>query len=232
MIDFQQLSEDIFYSGNEDELFGTILRYLAEYGYENVVISTYDPIDGPKIIQGVAADGWAETYYEQKFFDVDPAYKIQSEKWEPHTWRSIQPVEVGKPVREFQGISHECGMRHGLTACTSLLGRKMNFAISSRQDQPVGMDERMLAPAYILCAAYAAKMTNFHCDTSEFKVSHRERQAIQWMTVGLTNQEIADKMNVSVKTIEEMIRRVSLKNNVSGKVQIVVAAILNGAVNL
>lgn len=232
MIDFRDLSETVLRTSNEDALFAIVSKELQKYGYDNAVISTYDKVDGPRVIQATAPDGWAETYFDNEFFNVDPAYKVQSSLWRPHTWDSIAPDDPNKKTREFIGISKECGLKHGVTASASLLGKKVNFATSTSDNMDAGFEQRMLAPTFMIASIYAARLATFYSEKPGMLLSHRERELVQWIVAGLTNSAIASKMNISQKTVEEMLRRISIKNNLTGRVQIAISAIASGQANL
>lgn len=230
-IDFLSFSEGVLNAQNESELFQFTLNMLGKFGYDNLVISSYDR-SGPKLIQHHLPDNWVDIYFEKRFFTVDPAFKAQAKEWRPHTWSSIIPRDCGRPVRDFIGTSHECGLRHGVTASTSMLGAKLNFAASSSSDLGKNTEDQMLSPVFVMCSAYSARLADFTRAEKSMDLSPRELEAVKWICVGKKNSEIAEKMNISENTVHAMIKRISLKNDINGRVQIATTAILSGIVNL
>ena len=217
---------------NEEQLKHAISAELANYGYENLAISTFDKIDGPDFLVDMCPDGWFDTYVEKRLFDIDPIFRVMEYEWRPHRWDDAIPHDASKRVREFMGLAGENGLNSGITASASLLGRKLNFVTSAKTKIDLSSEKNAVPMAAMLASVYAGKLSSFHAKNAGLILSYREREMVRWLIDGKTNSEIAEKMNISSKTVEEMLRRVSIKNNLSGRMQIAVNAILHGSINL
>jgi DNA-binding CsgD family transcriptional regulator len=52
---------------------------------------------------------------------------------------------------------------------------------------------------------------------SQFNISRRERQAVEWLLQGLSSKEIADRMKISSHTVNSFIRTIMIKMGVSNR---------------
>lgn len=64
------------------------------------------------------------------------------------------------------------------------------------------------------------------------KLSQRERQVLIMAKEGLTNQHIADRIGLSIKTIENHMRAILFKLNARSRVDAVVKALKEGTIEL
>ena len=67
--------------------------------------------------------------------------------------------------------------------------------------------------------------------TREHKLAPREVELVGWLARGLSNQQIAQQMNLSEGSVKQYVVRVSEKLSVSSRTQIIVRAIQMGIVD-
>lgn len=228
----QDLADCVHSCLNEDELKNAISVELANYGYENLAISTFHKAEGPDFLVDMCPVGWFDTYVEKRLFDIDPIFRVMEHEWRPHRWEEVIPHDASKRVKDFMGLAAENGINSGITASASLLGRKLNFVTSAKTQIDIASEKNTVPVVAMLASIYAGKLSSLHASNTGLILSYREREMVRWLVDGKTNSEIAEKMNISSKTVEEMLRRVSIKNNLSGRMQIAVNAILHGSINL
>ncbi|MBS2099295.1 response regulator transcription factor [Carboxylicivirga linearis] len=73
---------------------------------------------------------------------------------------------------------------------------------------------------------------NANSNTLEEQITDKEKELLQYICQGLTNQELADKLFVSVKTIESNKARLMRKTNSRNNVALILWAIKNRVVQL
>ena len=63
------------------------------------------------------------------------------------------------------------------------------------------------------------------------KLTERERSVLFYLSTGLTNEEIADKIHISVHTVKAHLESIYEKLNVSNRVQAAMKAVALGLVD-
>lgn len=75
---------------------------------------------------------------------------------------------------------------------------------------------------------YVEKQSSLRGDTSEQSLTEREREVFRYIALGYSNVEIADKVNISVKTVEAHKANCLKKLNMKSRRDIIRYAILQG----
>lgn len=75
---------------------------------------------------------------------------------------------------------------------------------------------------------YVEKQSNLRGDTSGQSLTEREREVLRHIALGYSNQEIADKLNISVKTVEAHKANCLKKLDMQSRKDIIKYAILQG----
>lgn len=76
-------------------------------------------------------------------------------------------------------------------------------------------------------AATAVSITGPQQDVARPRLSERERQVVQLVLAGCSNQETADRLNLRLQTIKNHLSRIYAKLGVSTRVQLAVLAMRN-----
>ena len=216
---------------DDEELIRVYQQFMLEEGFDNYAISSFTE-EGPIIHAGEVPDGWEEYYMQQEYWNIDPVFRAQASKWEPHFWNDLVDENTSKEAREFIDESEDAGLKNGHTVSLVHMGRKTNFAPSSSENLDKHTRDNCVAKTFAVSSIFAAKRALLHRQSSRIQLSQRELEVTKWIVRGLKNTEIADKMNISTKTVEEFIRRICVKNDLKNRLDIGVHAIVHNLVDI
>ncbi len=68
-------------------------------------------------------------------------------------------------------------------------------------------------------------------DTSGNKLSERENEVLQWVSQGLTNKDIAEKLFISESTVKNHLRNILAKLHLQNRMQLIAFAYKQGLIN-
>lgn len=197
----------------------------SQYGFGNIVASTPSH-DGPRVIAAKIPDGWSDYYMENHLWQIDPAFSyVTGTRNGVMAWRNMQAYESGRSDK-FLLDAKAAGLGHGIQACVPFRGGHLSLAISSSEKLETNAEDSVLPDVYTLAALGAARLSALSAES--LQLSRRELEVVKWLCAGMKNQEIADRMNISEKTVCEYLQRISIRNNVRGRVEIAVRALMDG----
>jgi DNA-binding CsgD family transcriptional regulator len=105
----------------------------------------------------------------------------------------------------------------GVTAFKS--GRRLYFC--RRFNLAKGVKATAAATLALLLERSSSELISMSEVVRQFNLSPREQQAVEYLLMGLTSKEIADRMNISVNTVKAFLRLVMVKMGVSTRSGIV-----------
>jgi DNA-binding CsgD family transcriptional regulator len=105
----------------------------------------------------------------------------------------------------------------GVTALKS--GRRLYFCRTF--NLAAGVTASSAATVALLLERSSSELISMSEVVRQFNLSPRERQAVEYLLMGLTSKEIADRMKISVNTVKAFLRLVMVKMGVSTRSGIV-----------
>lgn len=230
-MDLIDYANDVMACTDHGELMAVHERMVSSMGRTSFAISSFTQ-HGPVIIGGIVPGNWEAYYMEREYWMIDPVFRAQQSRWEPHTWRSLVGPNTSKEARAFMDESADVGMKNGLTVSVPCLGNKVNFVVSSAEHHEEHTRPECLSQVYTMASVFAAKRGMLVQSIASLALSDRERETVELIARSLTNAEIAKVMRISVKTVEENIRRIQYKTGARGKLEIALRAAADPTINI
>lgn len=225
MMDLTETSRTVLACESAQGVIECLGNAASQYGFDNIIVSTPSH-DGPRVIGANIPDGWSDYYLENGLWRIDPAFSfVTSRRNGAMTWQML-PTDEDSGSASFLAEAKDAGLGHGIQSGVPFRGGHMSLAISSSEDLMTNIEDQFVSDAYALAALGAARLSAFSSES--LQLSKREMEVVKWLCAGLKNQEIADKMNISEKTVCEFLQRISVRNDVHGRVEIVVRALMDG----
>lgn len=250
------LTQAITRATTADDIWGITCSYLGGYGYENVNCAIL--LNASREIAGVFSNmssDWMEHYVESEYFSVDPivnyclnneSYRLFNQKnrdWFVSGMRSEENIK--RSNRMFDEVAEE-GIRSSLMVpFHSKLSRNvvvLNAGNPCRGD--VFKKEFYHKEADIVIGASILQMAIQCIDINNvssrswydlrernYSITSRERDVLKWLASGLRNERIAERMGISVPTVNFHVISAKRKLDAKTREQAVAIAIYSGLID-
>lgn len=154
------------------------------------------------------------------YFDPDPAMSRKLVQLEPYTWVAITQeftlnTEIMDRVAEYRsagyvdGVTIPVSLREGDIAAFTFVQPMVIFSIA----------DAVFKKLQYLCQTMHARYAALDPGKAVGKLSARETQVMMLLAVGKTNASIASELNISVHTVNTLVRRCFTKLGVSNRVE-------------
>jgi LuxR family quorum sensing-dependent transcriptional regulator len=216
-----------------------MLRFLERYGATNLLSGLIPPPNSSRReqVSHVLLDGWPDEwkrrYFSLGYLERDPAIRLVRRGCPHFHWGEIGelcPVcSIGRRILNEAG---EFGLRDGITFSFPMSENGMfGFSMAAEKLELADADRFTLqfVAAYGLGCALA--LAPGQVDRSTVHLSRRQREAVAWASEGLTNDEIAERLNVSMHTAEMHLRAVRERLGVTNTVHAVAEALRRGLIS-
>lgn len=176
--------------------------------------------------------GWIERFSAQRYHLIDPVFRAVERGLSGFEWTDPAFVSLlSWRQRRILSEAREFGLRFGRTHA---LSRAVNLRASASlvMDAPE-MDANIWAAVRLtnmlvhqraaeLCAAMSAPLP---------ELSRRERECLELCASGLTDEQCAQKLGISVATVRRHIEAARVRFGVSTRTQAAVRAIRSGQIH-
>jgi len=205
-----------------EELFSYYKKAMANLGFDRLVFSLLtDHLEIQEVARfGVAhnyPDDWVSYYNSKDFFSVDPVALRSIRSRSAFAWEDLRADEIvtedqkeimsgGKEAGLLDGIGiplHSCFQAHAAIGAASSVG-----GVDLTPDT-LGIATMLSHQFYI--AYFAISATDQTVPAIQF--TKRETEILKWSSKGLSKAEIADKLKLSVHTVDYHTRKILLKLN-------------------
>lgn len=221
-----------------DEVCASILSYAAHFGATGVLAGVI-PRPGAmrrEQMSHVLLDAWpgewSLRYFSQGYLHRDPTIRLVRRASEPFIWSAIgERLQLSASARRVMQEATEFKLNDGLTlAFSSLEGRPIGFSIAGERlefdpSQRLALE---LIAAYALARAIEIRESSI--TRPLVRLSARQHDALQWAAEGLTVDEIADRLGVSIHTADTHLRAIREKLGVTSTVHAVAEAFRIGLI--
>jgi DNA-binding CsgD family transcriptional regulator len=232
--EFEGFLDQANHSSTIDEIKTAFGRFVSAQGYDNHVLTTI----GDCCLESV---GWyelpqtyAEAYIGEKWEQIDPILPIARRAHRAFSWdQAIESITLSKRQKNFFQESDRLRVSQGIIIpIHGPNGRCDIISLSSRHRDKT--DKTALST--VTLAAFEAwnrshvisRTPNIIVSRNEVRLTQREIEVLKWVRVHKTNDQIADIMNVSRKTIEFHLKNLFDKLGVPNRYAAVVAALHQG----
>jgi DNA-binding CsgD family transcriptional regulator len=232
---FEDFVEDSRQAGTLEELKDTLARLFADEGYQNFgLIGLIGRDKVGELLLSNIPPSITEVYRSERWERADPLLPIALRTTRPVVWEHVwQGGDLSKEqVEVVEGFKH-LGMCKGITFPLYDIGGPRHVVGLSRCDYDDDDTDRFpLLQAF--CTQAWSRFLELAGDfsTSTDILSTREIEILNWMKEGKSNWDIAEILNLSIKTVEYHVSNVLKKLGAPNRITAVVTALRHGIIQL
>ena len=236
-LDFWTFIEKSNNSQTVNELFGCVDLFSSQLGLDRVLYSllTDHPSINLKAGHGVVRsypEDWMSYYFEKGYDDIDPVKRyIPSWYHGPFLWDQLDHIySLSKEEQRVLNEGKEAGLLDGIAIPLVGVGGEvagMGFASSHG-----GVDINKNTLSFINAVAHQFNLVYRELISIEnnsfiknIHLTSREKEVLNWVSIGKSNWEIAQVLNISEHTIDFHLRNIFKKFHVTSRISAVVKAI-------
>jgi DNA-binding CsgD family transcriptional regulator len=230
MYRLQEVVDQLLREKTPRALLDRMQKVLREVGVEYFALMRFthtgEPLD-KWMIGYRAPPEWIEAYKHRDDPNADPVVKHSRETVEPFFWSDVIDDERARKASDMQVAEFLVVPVPGRYGCVGTMwmgGSRENLLKYKLVIQAIGLS----------CYYHLQR----HCDeepnppTTTSSLKKRERDVLDLVADGLSNQEIAEQINLSTRTVEWYMHQAMRKLGAKNRVQAVVLAIRNGVINV
>ncbi len=228
--------EDLLLGAQDDtNIMDLLWQIQTEYGLDHVAYAGSNPVSGRVFGKMTYSKEWQEHYLSNGYFRIDPTLHEARRSIAPVDWSRLEPSE------NFQKVfkdAHDFGIgKQGLTVPVhGPLGDTGGLSVVS--SLPADEWEKLRHTIIKDLQAYAVHIHDkiVQSDTPLNTILHtplsrREVEILQWIAAGRSQQDIADILSISHRTVEVHLRSARTKLNALTTAQAVGRAISVGLIH-
>ncbi len=215
------------------QIFGS---FAAGEGYQNHVLTTI----GDRQLASVAwfdlPNSYPEAYISEKWERIDPIIPAARKARVSFSWsQALRGVKLSRAQKTF---FHECRELNVLDGIVIPLhgpdGRCDIFSLSRRTDEVP--DVERLPLIYAIAAQTWRRYlelsgTGLSIETQVAeRITERELEVLRWIKAGKTNHEIAEILDIKLKSVEFHVHNLLNKFGAPNRISAVVIALQNGLI--
>ena len=222
-----------------DALFRYFDIFVGSYGVD---VSSYHivaenlraiPIEVGLVRENFPKD-WVRQYIEEHYAQIDPVIEQARREARPFHWFDVSKrLSLSAKQKHFLEELREAGLTDGLDV--PVFGPKGTMAyfglgVCGGQLDISEADELELQFACLQTHNRYLELSNAHNEAPMKRLSPRESEVLKLVATGLSNNFIADRMNISENTVDTMIRRIFAKLGVNNRISAVLRGIGSGLI--
>ena len=232
---FENFVEECRQAGTVEELKGTLSRLFADEGYQNFGIVGLIGRDKIGEIQLTNfPPGVTDAYRDERWDRADPLLPVALHSTRPVVWEHVwEHSDLSKDqVAVVEGFKH-LGMCKGITfPLYDIGGPRHVMAVSTCHYDADDVHNFSLLQAFCTQAWSSYLELAGDVTKSAAILSTREIEILNWMKEGKSNWDIAEILNLSIKTVEYHVSNVLKKLGAPNRITAVVTALRHGMIQL
>lgn len=219
---------------SEHQLFQTICMLGKELGFDYCAYGLRMPLPlmKPKVFMlNNYHEDWRRQYQSNNYLAIDPTVQ--------HAMRSLLPLiwtdDLFYQARELWEEAHSFGLRFGLAQSIRDFNGVVSMLTLARSNEPISATElnaKRIEIAWLTQLAHEgiSKCLNISKMMPEVSaiLSNREKEVLQWTSVGKTSGEISDILNIAERTVNFHINNATTKLNTTNKTAAAIKASILG----
>lgn len=239
-----RLSEFIEETNRQDSpgpILALMERAASDFGFDRYAYCAltcherYTATDNPApaVAHNFPAE-WIDYYFEHDYQSKDPVVLYAPALEGPFLWSGLDArFELSRAQRTLMQQANEARLRNGVGV--SMYGPRgevylVTFAAADGHPDPAAEMGKLGALAVQFHAAYSDVARTGDDPESAVLLSARERECLQWLTLGKTWWDIGMILNISEHTVRFHVRNVYRKLDVNNRSLAVVKAIRFGLI--
>jgi DNA-binding CsgD family transcriptional regulator len=212
-----------------------LLAFAQALGFHSAIFVNLTNSGGPVIPRVVLGDfdPWIEYYTEQNFARLDPIIPAAFRSRTPFTWRSVEPPDAPRPVRQFFIELRDAWSDEGLVV--PIHGPFGEFSIVNLLcDAPIRLSVAEMGVIQGVCQIYVTVGLTLATGALPLPpdslpaLSKRERQCLFWMCMGKHDVDTAKILGISAHTVRGYLDAIRLKLGVETRPELSIKALVSG----
>lgn len=235
---FSEFVEEAVYLTEIPDLLRRLLSFLEGFGidvlsYQIVADDLYKvPIDHGLIFENFP-DDWIKHYIDDDLERIDPILEYSRQAPAPFHWSEVERRMRLRPVQiRFLEELRASGLSDGLAIpIYSAIGDMAYFGVGVRSGK-LELRQEALAQVVLACQLTHNRYVALNNARTKpaLRLSPREKEALSFSACGLRDKETAEKMGISVNTVDTLIRRAFNKLGTQSRLEAVLMAIGSGLI--
>lgn len=194
---------------------------LSYFSFVRLQQPNQRPVSDTLLFHASYEPQWVERYGERRYDQVDPVCQLGRQARSPFRWGSKQFLSAfPKQQKRVFWEARDYNIRYGVSIPVMGLGGRISLVSFTSEDNAALGDvirehgSRLHVAAHQICDHLEP---NDHLESVEDSpLTARERECLIWVSQGLTSEEIADRVFVSVSTVNyhlgNVVRKMSARN--------------------
>lgn len=233
------LAETIRECRKIDEICQCLLKFFQRYGATSLLAGMIPPLKSSSRAQvsHVLLDNWpkewSRRYFSHGYLYRDPAIRLVQQGRSHFHWNEIGDLCSICPVgRRVINEASEFHLRQGLTFSFPMLkASPFGFSIAAEKLELDDSDHFTLQFIAAYGLGCAITLAGGQIGGRTVHLSQRQREVVAWASEGLTVDEVAARMNISVHTVDMHLRGARARLGVANTVQAVAEALRLGLIS-
>lgn len=216
---------------SREALLGEFTTFLDGFGYSSWLITGIPP-EGHDLSSCIILNGWKPEWYrlylKENFIDIDPCAQHAVHSVNAFRWTEA-PFQPGreKPQQQIMDLAASFGMRQGICVPVHSLDG-FQAAVTVAGSQPDSSFKALSCLGLVAMFVHSRAVSFGSIKKKSKPLSVREREVLSWTSLGMSAQEIGDKIGISTDCVEMYIKRASIKLNTKGRMRTVIEAYKSG----
>ena len=210
---------------DKDALTAHFQRVLEAFGFDRFVCLRSDGPNRPTTLASSNIDDWVNHYLEQGYQEVDPCRKWSLAGRPEFSWSEARrwcerQGEGASKAAELWGDAAAGGMKGGLVITNPGPGGHTLITRIVTGDSIIRPVDRPILDG--LAVIYSTMLLRLHEESHDAPLNavltRREAECLRWASLGLTDQDIGDRLALSSRTVNNHIERAKRKLGASNRV--------------
>lgn len=215
--------------------FNVFAQYGRSIGFECMaysMLSAHKTSKSPRnVIFSNFPDNWSKRYSQQNYLYYDPIFVKAMSTNVPFCWHELKNETLSDYQQKILSEAFEFGLVDGI-ALGSHFFKDQVCCISVGTDKPTEFNKsQQLAQFLYFSVLLHEKVSAFIATQVNYQLTIKEQDVLLWAVEGLTDNEIADKLIISVNTVRYHWKNIFSKLGVKNKVHAVAKALLSGVIH-
>ncbi len=223
----------------EEELFRQFDIFVGGYGID---VSSYHvvaenlraiPVESGLVRQTFPRE-WVKQYLDQQYSKIDPVLEQSRREAKPFHWFEVdKKLNLNAQQKQFLVELKEAGLTDGIAVPVfGPMGTIAYFGLGCVEDTLDLTEEQELELQFACLQTHNRYFDISHINDEEPSkpLSPREKEVLSLVAAGLSNNFIADRLNISENTVDTMLRRVFAKLGVNNRISAVLKGIGSGLI--
>lgn len=222
-----------------EELLRLFQREMNNLGFDQVLVTLLNQHralseDAQFALFHNYPQAWTNHYLESHYGDIDPVRTLMEHQEAPFSWRQILLRTVlSHDQRRLFREAREGGLHQGIGIPLkgpegAIAGVAAACSVENEAQPPHALERAyLLANQFYVCFWKLKQITW----SNKRELTGKEVEVLQWSAIGLTRNDIADRMSISSHTVDFHCRNILRKFDVPNVTAAVVRALSQGLIS-